>query len=49
MHLALGRSIPESGGKNSSTIHLDILKDMKDGGKIYADGELFYENGVFVE
>ncbi len=48
MHLALGRSIPESGGKNISVIHLDILKDMKDGGKIYADGELFYENGKFL-
>ena len=49
MHLALGRSIPESGGKNNSTIHLDILKDMKEGGRIYADGKLFYENGAFVE
>jgi aminopeptidase len=49
MHLAIGRSIPESGGKNVSAIHLDILKDMRDGGKVYADGELFYENGVFKE
>lgn len=48
MHLAIGRSIPESGGKNVSSIHLDILKDMVDGGKIYADGELFYENGRFL-
>ncbi|MHC1604637.1 MAG: aminopeptidase [Candidatus Methanofastidiosia archaeon] len=48
MHLALGRSIPESGGKNMSVLHIDILKDMKDGGKIYADGELFYENGKFL-
>ncbi|MEA1994404.1 MAG: aminopeptidase [Euryarchaeota archaeon] len=48
MHLALGRSIPESGGKNQSSIHWDLLKDMKKGGKIYADGELFYENGKFL-
>lgn len=47
MHLALGRAIPESGGKNFSSIHWDILKDMKNG-KIYADGEVFYENGKFL-
>jgi len=48
MHLAIGRSIPESGGKNVSAIHLDILKDMGDGGRIYADGELFYKDGKFL-
>jgi aminopeptidase len=47
MHLAIGRAIPESGGKNFSSIHWDILKDMKNG-KIYADGELFYEDGKFL-
>jgi len=48
MHLAIGRSIPESGGQNVSSIHLDILKDMYDGGAVYADGEPFYENGRFL-
>ncbi|MTI49616.1 MAG: aminopeptidase [Firmicutes bacterium] len=47
IHAALGMSIPESKGINESTIHWDMLCDMKDGGKIYADGELFYENGQF--
>jgi len=47
MHLALGRSIPESGGKNFSSIHWDLLKDMKNG-EVYADGELFYKNGKFL-
>ena len=45
MHMALGAGYPESGSSNVSAIHWDILKDMKDGGKVYADGELFYENG----
>ena len=45
IHLALGRSIPDSGGKNQSAIHWDLIKDMKADGKLYADGELFYENG----
>ncbi len=47
VHLALGRSLPESGGKNSSTIHWDMLCDMKKGGTIFADDEIIYENGVF--
>ena len=46
IHLALGRSIAISGGKNQSSIHWDILKDMKNG-EIYADGELIYEDGEF--
>ena len=48
IHIALGTSFPESGGLNESAIHWDILKDMKKGGEIYADGKLFYKNGKFV-
>jgi len=47
IHIALGASIPESGGLNKSAIHWDILKDMKKDGEIYADGKLFYKNGKF--
>ena len=49
VHLAIGDSMPEAGGLNRSTIHWDMLCDMRNGGKIYADGELFYENGRFIE
>lgn len=45
IHVALGRSIPDSGGKNISAVHWDLVKDMKVEGRIYADDELFYENG----
>jgi aminopeptidase len=48
IHLALGFSIPVTKGKNISAIHWDILKDMKSGGRLYADGELFYEDGKFL-
>jgi aminopeptidase len=48
LHMALGRSYPDSGGKNNSAIHWDILKDMKEDGEIYADNELFYKNGKFL-
>lgn len=49
VHAALGAAPKESRGKNESGIHWDILCDMKDGGEIYADGELFYKNGKFVK
>lgn len=48
IHMALGLSIPESGGTNISAIHWDILKDMKKDGEIYADDKLFYKNGKFL-
>ncbi|HOC06191.1 MAG: aminopeptidase [Bacillota bacterium] len=48
VHLALGASYPESGGKNESGIHWDMLCDMRDGGEIYADGELIYKSGKFL-
>lgn len=49
VHLALGTGFPESGSNNISAIHWDILKDMREGGEIYADEKLIYENGVFLK
>lgn len=48
VHLAIGRSLPESGGVNKSSIHWDMLCDMKQGGEIYADDEMIYKNGKFI-
>lgn len=48
IHMALGNSYPETGGKNRSAIHWDILKDMKKNAEIYADNEIFYKNGKFL-
>ncbi len=45
IHMAVGASYPETGGKNVSGLHWDLIKNMKNGGKIYADGTLIYENG----
>jgi aminopeptidase len=44
-HLALGRGYPETGSKNESAIHWDMICDMRDGGEIYVDGELIYRSG----
>ena len=49
VHMAIGDSMPEAGGLNRSIIHWDMLCDMRNSGKIYADGELFYENGKFIQ
>jgi aminopeptidase len=48
IHLAVGFGIPGTGSKNVSSLHWDMLKDMRDGGEIYADGVLIYRNGQFV-
>ena len=48
VHIAFGASYPETGGKNVSGLHWDIIKNMKNGGKIYADDVLIYENGNFI-
>lgn len=48
IHMALGASYPETGGKNVSGLHWDLIKNMKNGGKIYADDKLIYENGIFL-
>ena len=48
IHLALGAGFKEIGGTNESGLHWDMICDMKDGGKILVDGELFYDSGEFV-
>lgn len=48
IHMALGRGYPETGSKNVSAIHWDMICDMRDGSQIWVDDELFYKNGDFV-
>ncbi|MEK7257200.1 MAG: aminopeptidase [Bacteroidota bacterium] len=48
VHLAIGQSYLQTGGKNQSSIHWDMIADMKNGGEIFADGEKIYENGKFL-
>jgi len=47
VHLALGRGFADLGGTNESAIHWDIVKDLRSGGRLYADGELVQENGTW--
>jgi aminopeptidase len=49
VHLALGRSYPETGGTNESALHWDLICDLRGGGRLTADGHVVGENGSFVE
>jgi aminopeptidase len=48
-HLAVGASLPESGGVNKSALHWDMVCDLREGGEIWADGEVFYRDGKFLK
>jgi aminopeptidase len=47
IHLAVGSGYPETGSKNRSAVHWDMICDMRNGGQIWVDDALFYENGRF--
>ncbi|HEU68603.1 MAG TPA: aminopeptidase [Candidatus Acetothermia bacterium] len=48
IHLALGKGYPESGSKNSSAIHWDMVCDLRQGGEVRVDGKLFVKDGTFL-
>jgi aminopeptidase len=47
VHVALGRSYPETGGTNRSALHWDLICDLRQGGRLTADGEVLQEDGRF--
>ena len=47
IHLALGQSYAQCGGKNDSPVHWDMITDMRQGA-IYGDGVCLYRNGNFL-
>jgi aminopeptidase len=47
VHLALGRSYPETGGKNASALHWDLICDLRQGGRLTADGDVLMLDGRF--
>ncbi|HST55421.1 MAG TPA: aminopeptidase [Solirubrobacteraceae bacterium] len=47
VHLALGRSYPETGGINESALHWDLICDLRKGGTITVDGVELQRDGVF--
>jgi len=49
VHLALGKSYPETGGQNTSALHWDLVTDLRVGSEVYADGEVVYRDGRFLD
>jgi aminopeptidase len=45
VHLALGRSYPETGGTNESAVHWDMICDLRNGGRLTAEGEPIVDDG----
>jgi aminopeptidase len=45
IHLAIGAGIPVAGGKNESATHWDMVKDLRNGGRIELDGEVVQKDG----
>jgi len=48
VHMALGQSYLQAGGKNQSAVHWDLICNMKEGGEILADDEVVYKDGKFL-
>jgi aminopeptidase len=49
IHLALGAGYPETGNRNSSGLHWDMVCDLRQGGEIHADGEVIQRAGKFLD
>jgi len=48
IHLALGAGYPETGSKNKSALHWDMICDMREDSTITLDGDLVYKDGQFI-
>lgn len=46
-HAAVGSAYPETGGKNSSGLHWDMVCDLRTGGTMEVDGKIINRNGRF--
>jgi aminopeptidase len=47
-HMAMGAGYPETGSRNTSAIHWDMICNLKTDAEITVDGTLVYKNGEFV-
>ncbi len=48
VHMAVGLGYPETGSRNKSAIHWDMIADLRQGGVATVDGEPFLKDGKFV-
>ena len=45
MHVAIGAALPETGGKNKSSLHWDMVCDTRKGFTVYGDGRPIMKDG----
>jgi aminopeptidase len=48
IHLALGKGYKETGSKNESALHWDMIKDLRRGGELWFDNKLVQKNGKWL-
>jgi aminopeptidase len=48
-HAALGAAYPESGGRNKSGLHWDMVCELRKGGVVRVDGQVVSKNGRFAD
>jgi len=48
VHMALGAGYPDTGSVNHSALHWDMICDLRTGGEVRVDGQLFNKDGKFV-
>ena len=48
IHLAVGKGFPELGGTNESVVHWDIVKDLRQEGRLEVDGRVVQERGEWL-
>ena len=47
VHLALGNGYPDTGSQNRSAIHWDFICDLRQGGRVEVDGDVFLADGLY--
>jgi aminopeptidase len=48
VHMAIGAGYPETGNTNQSSVHWDLICDLRQGGRVDVDGEPFLVDGRYV-
>ena len=48
IHLALGKGYKETGSKNISALHWDMIKDLRRGGELWFDDKLVQKEGKWL-
>jgi len=48
IHVALGQSYSETGGTNNSALHWDLIVDLRQDGRVTADGQVVMVNGQWL-